>query len=89
MTLTCQGTVRAARAIAPADFAATFSIREAVFPIAANAQEPVRLAALAAQIRALDGVAFAEQLAFADLGPGTLAASSPGDDPAIEWSNGR
>ena len=76
VALAYQATVGAAGTITMADFVATFSTREAVFPIAANAQEPVRLAELAAQLRALDGVAFAEQLSFADLGPGAIAAGS-------------
>ena len=81
VTLGFQALVLAALDLTAADFAATFSTREAVFPIAANAQEPVELAALAARIRALEGVAFAEQLSFADLAPGALTAGGATDGP--------
>ena len=74
--LTYQAKVLEARDISAGAFASTFSTREAVFPIEANADEPLKLAELTALIRELDGVAFAEQLSFADLMPGSLSAGT-------------
>ena len=82
VVLQYQVTVEAARTITMQDFVATFSTREAVFPIEANIDEPVRVADLAAQIRQLDGIAFAEQLSFVDLAPGALLAETAIDGPA-------
>ena len=82
VVLAYQVKVAAARTVSEADFTTTFSTREAVFPIAANAQEPVRLDDLTARIRALEGVAFAEQLSFADLAPGAISAAVAIDGPA-------
>ena len=65
-------TVETAGAITADSFTATFSTREAVLPIAANAGAPVGLPDLVAQIRAIDGIAFADPLSFADLAPGAL-----------------
>ena len=60
-------------------FRSTVSSREAVTPIDANASDPVDLAQLAIDIAALDGVAFAEQLSFADLPPGSLSTDGKTD----------
>ncbi len=52
---------------------ASFSSREIVVPLPANAPGPVSLGALAHQIAAVPGVARADQLSFVDLGPGSLS----------------
>ena len=52
----------------------SFSSREALAPIDANVPESVPVAELAATIRAVPGVAFAEPLSFTDLSPGSLAS---------------
>jgi len=57
----------------------TVSSREAVTPIEANASDPVDLAQLATDIDAVDGVAFAEQLSFADLPSGALSVADNAD----------
>ena len=54
----------------------TYSSRESVTPIPANTQSTVPLDELARLISGVNGVAHASQLAFADLGPGTLAGNS-------------
>ena len=59
--------------------AATYSSREAVIPVAANAAAPLNPAELVERLRTIDGIAFAEQLAFVDLPAGSLAASRPTD----------
>jgi putative ABC transport system permease protein len=74
-----QVTVSAARVISEQDFASTFSTREAVMPVVANAPEPKSLAKLVPEIGALDGVSFAAQLSFVDLPPGALVAGAPVD----------
>jgi putative ABC transport system permease protein len=74
-----QVTVSAARDISEQDFASTFSTREAVMPVVANAPEPKSLAKLVPEIEALDGVSFAAQLSFVDLPPGALVAGAPVD----------
>ena len=76
-----QATVTAERDISEQDFATTFSTREAVTPVEADAAQPMSLADLTAQIRTLQGVAFAEQLSFVDLPPGALSARAPVDGP--------
>ena len=76
-----QATVTTARDISEQALASTFSTREAVTPVEANAAKPMSLADLAARIRALNGVAFAEQLSFVDLPPGSLAAGAPVSNP--------
>ncbi len=74
-----QVTVSAAQDISEQDFASTFSTREAVIPIKANAAEPMSLSTLVAQIRTQESVIFAEQLSFVDLPPGALSAKKPVD----------
>ena len=64
--------VETAGDIAASTVTATFSTREAVLPIAANADEPLSLSDLVTQIRAIDGIAFATPLSFVDLAPGAL-----------------
>ena len=71
-TMTYAVTATAIGDITTSAITATFSTREAVMPIAANADAPVGLADLVADIRAIDGVAFAGPLSFADLAPGAL-----------------
>ncbi len=56
----------------------SFSSRENVTPIAANAPDPPSLSELSVQIVALDGVRNAEPLSLADLGSGTLSAPGVG-----------
>ena len=68
--------------ITEASFASTFSTREAILPIRANAGQPIRIDELAFLIRQIDGIAFAEQLSFADLAPGSLSAGSTLATPA-------
>lgn len=63
-------------------FASTFSTREAVLPIQANAGKPIKVDELADLIRQLDGIAFAEQLSFADLASGSLSAGPALPGPA-------
>jgi putative ABC transport system permease protein len=58
----------------------SFSTRDIVTPIAANAPDPPSLSDLAARIAAIDGVRSADPLSLADLGPGAL--STPGSGPA-------
>ncbi|MCB8980156.1 MAG: ABC transporter permease [Ardenticatenaceae bacterium] len=77
--LTYQVTASTTGTVSAQDFAATFSTREIVTPVTANAAEPLSLVELAEQIQALDGVIFAEPLSFADLAPGALAANQPVD----------
>ena len=60
--------------ISEAIFASTFSTREAILPIEANAGGPLKVDELSSLIRQLDGIAFAEQLSFADVAPGSLSA---------------
>lgn len=81
VSLEYQVMVDAARDITADAFAATFSTREVLTPVAANAPKPLSQTDLAAKIRALDGVAFAEQLSFADLPVGALSAGTPVDGP--------
>ena len=69
-------TVTTAADIATNSISATFSTREAVMPIAANVGRPVSLPDLVAQIRAVDGVAFADPLSFADLAPGAITRAA-------------
>lgn len=60
-------------------FNSTVSSREALTPVGANAADPVDLGRLAADIAGLDGVAFAEQLSFADLPTGSLSSGGQAD----------
>ena len=60
------------------DLRATFSSREIVVPVRANAPGPVEPAELARAIAQVPGVAAAEQLAFVDLAARLLAI---GRDP--------
>ena len=62
-------------------FPSTFSTREVLTPVEANAAEPMSLGELAGRIKAIDGVTFAEQLSFVDLPPGVLSAGSSVDGP--------
>ena len=64
-------------------FHSTVSSREAVIPVDANAADPVDLTQLATDIAALDGVAFAEQLSFADLPPGSVSSNGATDPGAV------
>ena len=75
VTLSYQVTAETAGEISAQDVAATFSTREIVNPVTANAAEPISPVELAEQVQALDGIVFAEPLSFADLAPGTLAAN--------------
>ena len=63
-------------AVTAADLRATFSSREVVVPVRANAPVPVEPAELARAIAHVPGVAAAEQLAFVDLGPGSLRSGA-------------
>src|SRR6266540_21025 len=58
------------------DLHATFSSREIVTPVQANAPGPAGLAELTRRIAALPGVAKADQLSFVDLAPGSLRSGS-------------
>ena len=77
-----QATVLEAGDISEANFASTFSTREAILPIEANAGEPLKVDELSSLIRQLDGIAFAEQLSFADVAPGSLSAGTTLPTPA-------
>jgi putative ABC transport system permease protein len=55
---------------------ATFSSREIVAPVQANAPGPAGLAELTRRIAAAPGVATADQLSFVDLAPGSLQAGA-------------
>jgi putative ABC transport system permease protein len=55
---------------------ATFSSRELVVPVQANATGPVSLADLTRRIAEIPGVARADQLSFVDLAPGSLRSGS-------------
>ena len=76
VTMTYTATATAIGTITADAITATFSTREAVVPIAANADAPVSLADLVADISAIDGIAFAGPLSFADLAPGTLSTGA-------------
>jgi putative ABC transport system permease protein len=54
----------------------SFSTRDVVTPVPANAPDPPSLFDLADRIRGLEGISDAEPLALADLGSGTLSASN-------------
>lgn len=71
-----------AREITEAGFTSTFSTQQAVLPIHANAGQPIAVDELAKLIRQIEGIAFAEQLSFADLGPGSLSAGNTLQTPA-------
>jgi len=64
-------------------FLSTVSSREAVTPVDANAADPVDLTQLAIDIAAIDGVAFAEPLSFADLPPGSMSSDSTTNPGAV------
>jgi putative ABC transport system permease protein len=81
--LTYQVSAETAVTISEQEFAATFSTREIVNPVAANSAAPKSLVELAEQIKALDGVAFAEPLSFADLAPGSLRAADLAVDGTV------
>lgn len=57
-------------------FQTSFSSREVVTPVPANAPDPVRLDDLATRIAQMDGVESADQLSFADLPAASLSAGS-------------
>ena len=63
--------------VGPDRFMATFATRESLFPVVANADERTDLHALAAQIKAVDHVAYASALMFADFPPAALATDRP------------
>jgi putative ABC transport system permease protein len=58
------------------DLHATFSSRELVTPVQANAPGPAGLPELTRRIAEAPGVATADQLSFVDLGPGALRSGS-------------
>lgn len=58
------------------DLHATFSSRELVTPVQANAPGPAGLAELTRRIAGAPGVATADQLSFVDLAPGALRSGS-------------
>lgn len=76
-----QATISAAQNISEQTFVSTSSSRESLIPVVANAGRPMSLEALATQLRTVNGVAFAEQLSFADLPRGALSADVPTDAP--------
>ncbi len=57
------------------DFNATFSTREILSPVSANINKPVSVHDIAAQIRGIRGVKFAEELYISDLAPGSLRST--------------
>jgi putative ABC transport system permease protein len=57
-------------------FRTSFSSREVVAPVPANAPEPLGLAELATRIAHVDGVASADQLSFLDLPGGSVSAGA-------------
>jgi putative ABC transport system ATP-binding protein len=63
-------------AVASLPLQATFSSREEVAPVHANAPGPAGLGELTRMIAAVPGVATADQLAFVDLAPGSLRSGS-------------
>lgn len=81
VVLEYQATVSSPRDVSEEKFVSTFSTREALTPVDANSTKPMSLAELAVRIKALDGVAFAEQLSFVDLPPGVLSAHASADGP--------
>ncbi len=81
VVLEYQATPTTAREISEQVFASTFSTRENLTPVEANAATPMSLTELVARIKALGGVTFAEQLSFVDLAPGALAAGTSVDGP--------
>jgi putative ABC transport system permease protein len=64
----------AVHALSNTSIASSYSSRESVTPVSANEQAVIALEDLAHMIAAIDGVAEAHQLSFANLGPDTLAA---------------
>jgi putative ABC transport system permease protein len=75
-TVTASYEVVARTAVAVNDglgFQTSFSSREIVSPVRANAPEPLALAELAGRIAQVDGVAAADQLSFVDLPAGSLS----------------
>jgi putative ABC transport system permease protein len=66
----------AVESAASLELLATFSSREVVVPVKANAPGPVGLAELSRRIAEVPGVARAEQLSFVDLAPGALRAGA-------------
>ncbi len=71
-TMTYAVTVDTAGTVDATRFKGTFSTREAVVPIIANAGDPVGLTDLLTQIRSIAGIEFAAPLSFADLAPGAV-----------------
>ena len=63
------------------DFIATFSTREILSPVPANIHKPISLNDIAAQIRELKGVKFAEELYISDLAPGSLLSTKQTSGP--------
>ncbi len=62
--------------VASLELLATFSSREVVVPVQANAPGAVGLAELTRRIAEVPGVARADQLSFVDLAPGSLRSGS-------------
>jgi putative ABC transport system permease protein len=78
-TVTASYEVVAPTAVAVNDglgFQTSFSSREIVSPVPANAPEPLGLEELAGRIAEVDGVAAADQLSFVDLPAGSLSADA-------------
>lgn len=71
--------VSGTRDISPETFSSTISTRKSLLPVRANAGKPPTLSELATRIRALDGVASAEELSFVDLPRGSLSAATSVD----------
>ena len=59
-------------------FQTSFSSREILTPVRANAPEPLGLQELAGRIAQIDGVAAADQLSFVDLPAGSLSTAEAG-----------
>lgn len=83
LLLSYQAEVTTALDVSEQSFASGFSTREALTPIKANAAKPLSLAEVAAQIEKLEGVAFAEQLSFADLPRAALSSAGMAVDGAV------
>jgi putative ABC transport system permease protein len=66
----------AVNSVTSLELGATFSSREIVAPVPANAPDPVGLAELTRRIAEAQGVATADQLSFVDLAPGSLRSGS-------------
>ena len=65
--------------ISTESFTSTFSSREILTPIAANAAKPMTLSELASQVETLENVVSTAPLSFVDLSPGSLSTTSSVD----------